>query len=79
MRADRAIVHEVAGVVDLRLVEVGFLKNIVLKVLVRLEDEGQFEAGLFRRWEIGQLNIDEVLQCTRVALCDKLGNTNVVA
>jgi hypothetical protein len=77
--ADCPIVHKISRVSDLILVEISLLQFSVLEELVSSEDESELKPRLgFGWWEISQSDINEVLQSSRITICDNLRCTNVV-
>lgn len=47
VRADRAIVHKIAGITDLLLIEVSLLKDFIFEVVIRAEDKANLESGFW--------------------------------
>lgn len=82
LRPDSLVVHEIARVADLLLVDVRLLQLLVLEVLVRREGEDELEAGLAfagLRGEILDADIGEVLERAGITLGDDLGEADVVS
>ena len=80
LRADGAIVHEVARVADLLLVQVRLLEHLILEEFVGSELEKQLETRFgFRTWQVFNTNIDERLQSLRIAVGDDLAKVSMCA
>ena len=72
------IVHEVAAVANLLLVEVRLLKHLVLEEVVGLEVELQLEARLgVRARQVLDPDVGEALEGLRVAVGDDFAEVDV--
>ena len=85
--AKGTVVHEVARVPDLLLVEICLLEDLVREEVVLLKLEKDLETRLAHRFGIctdafGQVfeaDIDKVLEGLSIAICDHLAQRNVVS
>ena len=73
------IVDEIAGVADLRLVQIRLRELLVCEVVVGLEVEVELVPGWAVGREIADLHIGERLERVRVAIGDQLSDAGVVA
>lgn len=77
---DRTVINKIASVSHFLLIEIRLVQDFIFKVLVWAEIEADLETRFrFRIGEVGETNINEVLESARVAFGDEIRDANVVA
>ena len=78
--ANGAIVDEITRISDLFLVEISLLEDVVLEEVIGAEDEEDLEAWLACLViEVRELNINKVLEGFHIAICDQLGEGDMIS
>lgn len=70
---DRSIVYKITRIAHFLLIQIRLLQHLVLKERVRGKDERDFETRFgFGCGEIRDVDINKVLQCSCITVCDQL-------